>query len=155
MYSQTHFLFSYLIALIFVKFGFFDYKVAFFVALVGMLVDVDHFIRFIFKYKETNIKHAWNRAVKGLYVGRSFIHHQLGFIIITALIIILFYTNKTLFWIIGLGYYSHMFVDYAHLNILKIREKMTIREEGFVMKINKFEVLLDIFLVVGIILLVI
>jgi len=153
MYPQTHFLFSYLIALIFVKFGVFSYKVAFFVALVGLFVDIDHFIVYIFKFKEMNFKHAFNKAVKGIYKGKSFIHHNLGFVLITAIIVALYFFNRTLFWIIGLGYYSHLFIDYAHLNVLKIREKMTLKEFGITERINKFEVMLDIFLVVGIVLL--
>ncbi|MAH03873.1 hypothetical protein CMI39_03765 [Candidatus Pacearchaeota archaeon] len=155
MYPQTHFLFSFFIASIFVKFGIFDYKIAFFVAFAGLLIDIDHFIVFILRYKEMNIKHAWNKAVNGLYKGRSFIHHYIGIILITLIIILLYYYNKTWFWVIGLGYYSHLFVDYAHLNILKIKEKMTIKEFGIIEKINKFEVLLDIFLIIGIVLLVI
>ena len=58
MYPQTHFLFSFFIASIFVKFGIFDYKIAFFVALAGLLVDIDHFVVFVLRYKEMNIKHA-------------------------------------------------------------------------------------------------
>lgn len=153
MYPQTHFLASFLIAMFFAKLGVFDYKIAFFVALVGLFVDIDHFIVYVFKYKEMDLKHAWNKAVRGLYHGRSFIHHNIGFVLITLAFILLYFFNRTWFWILGLGYYSHMFIDYAQLNVLKIREKMTIREEGFVMRINKFEVLFDIFLVLGIILL--
>ena len=155
MYPQTHFLFSYFIALILVKFGVFDYKIAFFVALVGVLVDIDHYLTFLFryKYKDFSLKDAWNRAVRGFYHGRSFIHHEIGFTLITLAIILLYYANKNLFWIFGAGYYSHMFLDFAHLNILKIREKMTFREAGFVTRIDKFEVLLDIFLAIGIVLL--
>lgn len=153
MYPQTHFLASLLVAMIFAKFGIFDYKIAFFAALAGLFVDTDHFINYALKYKDTSIKDAWNKAVKGLYAGRSFIHHKIGFIFITILIISLYNLNKTWFWIISIGYYSHMFVDYAHLNILKIKEKMTIKEFGLIEKINKFEILLDIFLIIGIILL--
>ena len=97
MYPQTHFLFSFFIGSLFVKFGVFDYKVAFFVALVGLLVDIDHFIVYVFKYKEMNFKHAWNKAVKGLYAGRSFIHHQIGILLITLVIIFLYYFNRTFF----------------------------------------------------------
>ncbi len=154
MYPQTHFLFSYFVALIFVKFGIINFKTAFFVALVGLLIDTDHYITFIFKYKKTDFKSAWNKAVKGLYRGRSFIHYKIGFVLATMIIVLLFFTNKNLFWIFSIGYYSHMFLDYAHLNILKIREKMTIKEFGITERINKFEILLDIFLVIGIILLV-
>jgi hypothetical protein len=154
MYPQTHFLFSFFVALIFVKLGIFDYKIALFVALVAIFIDLDHYITFIFKYKEMSFKDAWNKAVKGLYAGRSFIHHIIGFIVVTALIISLYFFSKTLFWIIGLGYYTHMFLDYAHLNVLKIKEKMTIKGFGITEKINKFEVLLDIFLLIGIALLI-
>jgi len=155
MYPQSHFLFSFLIALIFVKFGVFDYKIALLVGVFAVLMDIDHYITFIFKYKEMDFKDAWNKAVKGLYAGRSFIHHIIGFILMTTLIILLYYFNKTWFWIIGLGYYTHMFLDYAHLNVLKIKEKMIIKELGVIEKINKFELLLDIFLIIGIVLLII
>ena len=154
MYPQSHFLFSFLIALIFVKFGVFDYKIALLVGVVAVLIDLDHYITFIFKYKEMNFKDAWNKAVKGIYAGRSFIHHTIGFVLITTLIILLYYFNKTWFWIIGIGYYTHMFLDYAHLNVLKIKEKMTIKEFGITERINKFEILFDIFLIIGIILLI-
>ena len=101
-----------------------------------------------------SFKDAWNKNIKGLYSGRSFIHHWIGFVLIRLIIILLFYFNRTLFWIIGLGYYSHMFLDYVHLNVLKIREKIIIKKFGIVERINKFEVLFDIFLIVGIVLLV-
>ncbi len=154
MYPQTHFLFSYLIALIFAKFGIFDYKVAFFVALVGLFIDIDHFIIFVLKFKDIDLRNAWNKNVYGKYHGRTFIHHWIGFILITIIIVWLFFVNKNLFWIFGLGYYSHMFLDYTHLNILKIRGKMNIKEAGFIMKISKFEILFDLFLIIGIVLLI-
>ncbi len=153
MYPQTHLLFSYFVALIFVKFTVFDHNTAIFVALVALLIDVDHYLTFIFKYKEMDFKHAWNKAVKGVYKGRSFIHHKIGFAVITAIVVVLYFIDRNLFWIIGLGYYSHMFLDYAHLNFLKIRGKMTFKEFGIVERIGKFEVLLDVFLIIGIILL--
>ena len=156
MYPQTHFLFSWLVGLILAKFGVFDYKVAFFVGLAGLLVDVDHYIVFLFRYKlkDFSLKDAWNRAVRGLYAGRSFIHHEIGFTLITIIFVFLFNINRMWFWILALGYYSHLFVDFGHLNILKIREKMTFKEFGIVERINKFEVLLDIFLIIAILLVV-
>jgi len=155
MYPQSHLLFSFLIGMIFFKFGVIDFQSAFFVGLVGMLVDVDHYITFIFRYKikDFSIKDAWNRAVKGFYAGRSFIHHETGVVLITLIFVFLFYLNNYLFWILALGYYSHLILDFGHFNILKIKEKMVFREEGFVMKINKFEVLFDIFLIIASVLL--
>lgn len=153
MYPQSHFLFAYLVSLLFVKFGVFDYRIALFAAVAGVLVDIDHYITFLFKYKKLNFVDAWNKHVRGLYGGRSFIHHHVGFIVMTLIIIGLFFYSRDWFWIIAIGYYTHMFLDYAHLNILKIKERITIREFGLIEKINKFEILFDIFLILGIILL--
>jgi len=157
MYPQTHFLFSLFLGVLLAKFGIFDYWTAFYVGLAGMLVDVDHYILFLkkYRYKDFSLRDAWNRAVKGMYLGRSFIHHDLGIAIMTLIIGGIFLWNKTWFWILGLGFYSHLFVDFAHLNFLKIRERMTFREAGFTMKINKFEVLFDLFLIFGIVLVVV
>ena len=155
MYPQTHFLFSYVVGLIFVKFGVFNYKVAFFVALVGLLIDVDHYLKFIFSKGKFGFRDAFNRMARGLFGGRSFIHHKWGFVVMTFLVMVLYFVDLSWFWIIGLGYYSHLFLDYVHLNFLKIREKITIKKFGFVEKINKFEILLDVFFLVAIALLLI
>lgn len=156
MYPQSHFLFSLLTALILVKFNVFGYWIALFIAIVAILVDIDHLIIFAIKRKEWNLKDAWNSEVKRKFRhARTFIHHYLGFILITIFIIILFFINKNLFWIIGFGYYSHMFLDYAHLNVLKIKERIVIKKFGLTERMDKFELLFDIFLAVGIILLLI
>ena len=153
MYPQSHFLFSYLVGLVFAKFGIIDYQGALFVALVGMFVDTDHFIVHLLKFKDFNFKHAFNRAVKGVYAGRSFIHHEFGFLAISLILVGVYFLNIYWFWIFAIGYYTHLFLDYAHLNVLKIKEKMVIRKFGIIERINKFELLLDIFLVIGIVLL--
>ena len=156
MYPQSHFLFSLLIALILAKLHIFDYRIALIIALVAVFMDIDHFIIFIIKRKDWKLKDAWNAEVKGNFKhAKTFIHHWLGLILITAITVALFFVNKTLFWIIGLAYYTHMFLDYAHLNVLKIKERMTIKEFGLIERINKFELLFDIFLLIGIILLLI
>jgi len=155
MYPQSHFLFSFLIGLIFMKFGFFDLKIAFLVGLVGFFVDIDHYVKFIFSKGDFSLRDAWNRMARGIFGGRSFIHHKIGFIILTLVVVFLFFFNKTFFWILGLGYFSHMFLDYAHLNVLKIREKITIKEFGFLEKIGKFELLFDLFLIISIFLVII
>ena len=137
MYPQSHFLFSLLIALIFVKFGIFDYKIAMLIAIFAVFMDIDHFIVYVLKKHDYSLKDAWNADIKGKYKGRTFIHHYLGFALITTIIIILFFINKNLFWIIGLSYYTHIFLDYTKLNILKIREKTTIKF------VNKVEEILE------------
>lgn len=155
MYPQSHFLFALFIGFIFAKFGVFNYKIALLIAVFAVLVDIDHFINFAIKKGDYSLKDAWNAGVLKHMKERTFIHHYLGFILITAIIVLLFFLNKTWFWIIGISYYSHMFLDYAKLNVLKIKGRVIIKEAGFVEKINKFELLFDIFLLIGIILLVI
>lgn len=155
MYPQSHFLFAFLIASIFVKYGIFDYKIALLIAVFAVLVDIDHFINFVVKKGDYSLKDAWNAGVLKHMRERTFIHYYLGFILITFVIILLFFLNRTWFWIIGISYYSHMFLDYAKLNVLKIKGKVTIKEAGFVEKINKFELLFDIFLIIGIVLVII
>jgi len=153
MYPQSHFLFSFLIAGIFVKFGVFDWKIALLIGLIAVFIDLDHFLNFAIRRKDYDLKDAWNSCVVRHFIGRTFIHHWIGFIIITVIIAGLYYWNMTWFWIISLGYYSHMILDYAKINILKIRGVEVIREEGFVMRLSKFEAMLDIFLVIGVVLL--
>jgi hypothetical protein len=155
MYPQSHFLFALFISMIFVKYGVFDYRIALLIAVLAVFVDIDHLINFIIKKKDYSIRDAWNAGIIGHMKERTFIHHYLGFILITGIIVLLFFLNRTWFWIILIAYYSHMFLDYAKLNILKIRGRITIKEAGFVEKINKFELLFDFFLVIGIALLII
>ena len=144
-------MFSFLIASIFVKFGVFNWKIALFVGLFAVFIDLDHFLNFVFRRGDYSLRDAWNAVVIRHFTGRTFIHHWVGFIIITLIIIGLYYWTMIWFWVIGLSYYTHMFLDYAKINILKIRGTETIKEEGFVMRISKFEIMFDIFLVVGII----
>jgi len=155
MYPQSHLLFAFLISLIFVKFGIFSYQTALLIAVFAVLVDIDHFIIFAVRKGDYSLRDAWNAGILKHMKERTFIHYYLGFILITFAIILLFFFNRTWFWIIGISYYSHMFLDYAKLNILKIKGTKTIKEAGFVEKISKFELMFDIFLIIGIILLII
>jgi len=155
MYPQSHFLFALFVSMIFVKFGVFDYKIALLIAVIAVFIDIDHLINFIIKKGDYSMRDAWNAGILKHMKERTFIHHYLGFTLITEIVILLFFISRTWFWIISIAYYTHMFLDYAKLNVLKIRTKITIKEAGFVERINKFELLFDMFLVAGIILLII
>jgi hypothetical protein len=155
MYPQSHLLFAFLVSLIFVKFGIFSYQTALLIAIFAVFIDLDHFINFAIKKGDYSLRDAWNAGILKHMKERTFIHHHFGFILITSIIILLFFLSRTWFWIIALAYYTHMFLDYAKLNVLKIKGKMTIREAGFVEKISKFELMFDIFLGAGIIFLII
>ena len=156
MYPHTHFLFAFLLAEILVKFDILSHKLAVLVALIAVLIDIDHYIYYGVKHNSWDIRKAWNAATVTHEKGeRTFIHHSIGFFIITALIIIGFYFNKTVFWILTIGYYSHIFLDYVNLNILRIKRSLRFKEEGFVVDIPVHEVVFDLLLIVGIALLLI
>lgn len=154
MYPQSHFLFTFLIAEIFVKLNIFNHYTALLTALIALLIDTDHFIYYSIKHKDLSLKHAWNTAVSGRMKERTFIHFRLGFIITTAIIILLYFINPTISLILLIAYFTHMFLDYTHLNILKVKGKYTEKIEGFTIKISKFEVWFDILLIIIIILLI-
>jgi hypothetical protein len=141
--------------MILVKFGILDYRLALFVAIFAVLVDLDHFIKFAFRKKDYSLKDAWNAATTKHYQERTFIHHSVGFAIFSLVIVVLYFINKNVFLVVGLGYYTHIFLDYGHLNILKIKGTRTIKEMGFIERIGKFELMFDIFLIIGIALLMI
>lgn len=154
MFPQSHFLFAFFISEILVKLGFISHTIAISIAILATLIDIDHLICFALKRHEISLKHAWNECVRGRMYERTFIHHKIGFILITALIVITYFINPTITLILSIAYYSHIFLDYAHLNILRIRGKVTDNIEGYAIKINKFEILFDVILLVGIILLI-
>lgn len=154
MHPFSHFLFALLIGEVFVKFGFLSHDLALLVAIIAVLIDVDHFIYYSVKHRNWDLKHAWNAAVSGYEEERTFIHHKIGFIILTLIIATTYFLNQTLSIVLALAYYSHMFLDYTHINILKI--KGTIKEEidGYNIKIQKYELLFNILLFIGILALI-
>ena len=58
MYPWSHFIFAYLIGLIFTKFGLIGGKHALIIGILAVLVDIDHYIGFIIdnKFKDFKIK---------------------------------------------------------------------------------------------------
>jgi len=76
MYPFSHFLFALLIGEIFVKLGFLNHDLALLVAVIAVLIDVDHFIFYSVKHKDWDLKHAWNAAVSGHEKERTFIHFK-------------------------------------------------------------------------------
>jgi|APSaa5957512622_1039677.scaffolds.fasta_scaffold32442_2 hypothetical protein len=154
MYPFSHFLFALFSGEVFVKLGFLNQDLALLVAVIAVLIDIDHFVFYSFKHQDWDLKHAWNAAVSGKEEERTFIHHWIGFLIITIVIAGLYFYNFTVFLVLALAYYSHMFLDYAHLNVLKIKGIVSEEIDGYVLRIHKYEVLFDVLVLVGILWLV-
>jgi hypothetical protein len=155
MYPQTHFLFSWLVALILVRLNIINYKIVFFVVLFSVLVDLDHYLSYIITYKKINFKKAWNNHVQYSSREKNFIHNKVGFLVITLISVLIYFINKNVFWILVLSYYGHILLDFIHIKHLKFREKITLNFLGFSQKITKIEVLFDILLVITLIFLAI
>ncbi|MFH1505787.1 MAG: hypothetical protein ABIE94_02255 [archaeon] len=153
MYPLSHFLLPFFIGEIFVEFGSFNHWMALFAALIGTFIDIDHLIEYIVRHKEVSVLHAWNAAVVKHESERSFIHHQLGYFLVTGIVIILFFTDIIVFGIVAIGYYSHMLLDAPDPFKMKKVKFITLKEAGFVVKLPRYELILDILLAVGIVLL--
>jgi hypothetical protein len=148
MYPLTHFLAPFLVGLILVNFGYFTFNHALIAGLIGLLIDVDHFLYYFTIKRDFNFKNAWNSAVNHKFEERTFIHHLPGFLIFTTIIIALFFINKTWFLILTIGYYLHMVLDYFNFKSwLRIKQKVKFNEEGFVFKIPLYEIILDLILI--------
>lgn len=148
MYPLTHFLFAFLIGLIFMKNGQFSLLQAFYTGLVGLFVDVDHFVYFVFRKKDFSLKNAWNSAVKYKLEERTFIHHFPGFLIVSLVLLGLYFVNTIWFWIVLIGYYSHIFLDYFNFRKwLRLKRKnVEFKEEGFLFRVPIYEIIFDVIL---------
>ncbi|MBT3690634.1 metal-dependent hydrolase [Candidatus Woesearchaeota archaeon] len=146
MYPLTHFLVAFFIGLIMVKYGSFTLLQALYAGLVGLLIDVDHFISFVIKKDDFSLKHAWNATVKYKLEERTFIHHFPGFIIVSLILLLLYFIGGPWFWILLIGYYSHIFLDYFNFRKwLRLKRKsLNFKEEGFFFKIPIYEIVFDV-----------
>jgi len=153
MYPPAHFFLPLLIGEILVKLGIFNHQLAIAAALVGLLIDVDHFIWYVYKYKSWSLKKAWNADVRYHVAERTFIHHKLGFFLGTIIIIILFFINLNIGLVAAIGFYTHFFLDYVPLNIFHMKKRIKENIDGFIVKIPVYEIIINIILIIGIIIL--
>ncbi|MBW2998080.1 metal-dependent hydrolase [Candidatus Woesearchaeota archaeon] len=118
MYPPTHFLLPFTIGLIFIKLGIFNIYHVFICAILGVLIDIDHYIMHIIKSKDKklSLRDTWNQSTKyHAFRQRSFIHHNKGILIVSLIVILLFFINMTSAYIIAIAYYSHIILDYIHI----------------------------------------
>jgi hypothetical protein len=153
MYPFAHFLLPLLIGQILVKLNLFSYKLAFAAALVGLLLDVDHFVWYVYKYKSWNLRKAWNADVRYHVQERTFIHHKLGFVIGTIITVILLIININIGLVAAIGFYSHFFLDHIPLNLFHIKGQIKENIDGFLVRIPIYEIIINIILLIGVIVL--
>ena len=142
MLPPTHFIVALLFALIGVKLNYFSYNEAFIIALLSMLIDVDHLFYFFFKHKKWNIRKAWNAATVKHEQESSFIQHKSGFIIVTIILLILSFIHLHLSLIFAVAYYTHFLLDHIHVKFISKYKLLKIKD--FVVPINNFEIIINI-----------
>jgi len=136
MYPPTHFLAGLTIGAIGAKVGYFDHQEALTLAALATLIDLDHYIYYIHKYKNFSLIKAWQSALDKREAGqRTVLHHALGFFVFTAVLIGIWFINQPWSLLLGLAYYSHILLDYLpieskHVNfsILKLNFHLSYQE---------------------------
>ncbi len=148
MDPQTHFLFPFTLSVLLVKLHLFSWKLALLAGVIGVIIDLDHYVEQIVHAKTNrfSLKATWNNAVRfHRFNQRSFIHDGIGAILITVILsgLALFFWKVAL--ALAFGYYSHLLLDYARLK----HEKEFCWKLGlFYMKESELEFILDVLLVV-------
>jgi len=156
MYPWSHFLFGLLIGEILVKAGLFGQIAAFTLAILAVLVDLDHYLYYGIKHKNWSLANAWNAgSIKHEKGERTFIHHWKGFIVMTAVSAIIYLFSKVAGIIIASAYYSHLALDFCSWNFVGIKGKEKIKGSKFLLDIPKYEIFWDVVFVAGILLLLV
>ncbi len=150
MLPQTHFLFAFLIGLLFAKFGYFTLSEAFLAGFISIIIDLDVLFVYLIKHKEFSIRKAWNSSIINHEHEKALIHRWPGFIAATLLFIILanYFLIPSLILIIA--YYSHFLLDHLHI---KTKKKFVLHEYGFVIKLFYFELIFQLICLILVILL--
>ncbi len=147
MYPLSHLLLPFFLAEILVKLGVLTHQSALIAGLLGMLIDVDHLVEYAVNHKPFSLRKAWNAAVKKHHAAeRTFLHRAVGVVLMTLILVFVLFINITLFWIVAIGYYSHMLLDYVKM---KSRSVLKAKEDGFMIDFPLHELVLDIILLVA------
>lgn len=149
MNPHTHFLFPFFIGMILAKLNILSWKLAVVCGVLGAFMDIDHYIEHIIhsKKKRFSLIATWNDYHKYL---RSIIHHWRGVLVLTLIFLVILFFNWKIALILGIAYYSHLVLDYAHLK----REHFVKGRLGKIfVKESYLEIYIDVVLIVGLLLL--
>jgi len=116
MKSLRHFLLSLILALIF--YPIFNWKVLF-IFVGGVLIDIDHYLWYLYKYKKFNVFHAYKFYIDKINEKRE--HENIGILLILHTIefllligILSFYSETILLIAIGLVFHYILDLTYIH-----------------------------------------
>ncbi len=147
MYPQTNFLVPFVLAELLVKFGLLNHNLALLAGIVGVFIDIDHYLHRIIIHRDFNLKSAWNKAITqhDIHGERTFIHHRSGLAIVTGLLLLLVFINWNLSLVLFFAYYSHLLLDNLHL---RIKKRWKFKEGGLGFRIPFYEIGVDLVLII-------
>jgi len=160
MNPHTHFLLPFAIGMVLYEFGIFSWQLALVAGIVGVLIDLDHYVEHIMHSKKNkfSLKATWNNSMKyHKFYQRSFIHHLTGGILFTIIFLVVAYFNWKIALMLAIAYYSHMLLDHLSSEVPFFGKLDTVRLklEELYLKESYLEIGLDIILVVLIVVLLV
>ena len=150
MLPHTHFLFPFFVGLVLWKMGLWSWELALFAAIIGVIVDIDHYIEHVLHAKKNRFSliATWNNSVKlHKFEQRSFIHHADGMVVLTLIFAIIVYYSWPIALALSIGYYSHLMLDYTPIRKGKI---WRLKLGDMYVSENSSELILDGLLLAGI-----
>ncbi len=119
MLPHTHFLVGLIFGLIGIRLGLFNLWFAFLIAILSVLIDIDHLISYYKHKKKINLKECWNHTFQEhkRWHEWTFIHHWPTFLIITFFLLIFSTINFKLSYIVFAIYVPHFLIDHLHISI--------------------------------------
>jgi len=140
MYPQTHLLSGLAVGAVAQKLGYFSYSDTLILTSLTVLLDIDHYIYFVCKYKTLSFFKAWQAAVLKKEMGeRTAIHHALGFLLFTIFFIGIFFIDHKWALILCLAYYIHILFDYLPNDSHRV--KFSLLKLSF--RLSYYEIILD------------
>jgi len=148
MLPHTHFLFGLLIGLLGYWKGQFDLTSVIVLVGVNVLIDIDHPLSYLRHHGKLKLKSAWNNAVKSHEHERTWVHHPIGIVLVSATLLIIsrFYF---LAYAAFLGYFIHMFIDYAHIKKETYNKHEFKKIFNLWLPFSHIEIIFDVVLILG------
>ncbi len=138
MHPHTHFIGGALLGALGYRLGLIQFHDILIIGIIAVLIDLDHYIYYIYSMKDANPWRFWNRAndpdfIKKALGMRTFIHHYNGMAVIFPLLLLVTLFDIRLGFILLAAYVSHMVLD--HLRYFHIRVAPYRRTEVLGLKI--------------------
>jgi hypothetical protein len=162
MFPQSHLLLPLFLGLVLQKLGHVDLWWTIVAVLVGVFIDADHPLMHLVRTGRWSIKETADDAFKDGVEDRSPLHEVPGMLVMSVLFIVAFAFQ--LYWAsaVAVGYYTHMLLDHlsADGRLLAHRttkdyygdtKPMAVHVLGYTINLAKFEIVFDVLVIVGII----